>query len=234
MKVNKYVLPILLFVAWFGAIGVAKLTGSWSTGGKESIALYDAEGNLDPEQIRGWMTLTDVSEGYGIPLAAFYTWLGPVEGLGPETAMKDLESLIPGFETGNVREFVAAYMAGTLLPPLSETGPDLTATAAPAVTSTPDESHTPTGSGDGTGTGEHLTVTPLPAGALLPADGIKGRMTLREVSDQCGVPLAYLIAEMQFNADEDPNTSLRDLASKYGIELESLKEVVRTYQAQTP
>jgi len=235
MKVNKYILPILLFVAWFGTIGVAKLTGDWATSGKENITVYDAEGNLDPEQIRGWMTLTDVSEAYGIPLEAFYTWLGPVAGLGPETAMKDLEALIPGFETGTVREFVAAYLAGAPLPPLFGAEVVPTATPAPpAATPTPEAAHTPTGPGAGDGTGEHLTATPLPAGAILPADDIKGRMTLGEVAAQCGVPLEYLITAMQFEANESPDTALKDLTAKYGIEIEALREVVRTYQAQHP
>jgi hypothetical protein len=41
--------------------------------------------------------------------------------------------------------------------------------------------------GDDTGAGTE--ATPLPEGAVLSASEIKGRMTPREVSELCGVPL---------------------------------------------
>ncbi len=69
---------------------------------------------------------------------------------------------------------------------------------------------TGTHSGDGTGLGP----TPLPPGQVLPADQIKGRMTLREVSEQCAVPLDQLLAALNLPSDTDPNVAIKDLISQ--------------------
>lgn len=48
---------------------------------------------------------------------------------------------------------------------------------------------------------------------MLPADQIRGRMTLREVSEQCAVPLDALLAALGLPADTDPDPAIKDLAS---------------------
>jgi hypothetical protein len=74
--------------------------------------------------------------------------------------------------------------------------------------------------GDGTG------PTPLPEGQLLPADQIKGRMTLREVSDQCAVDLDALLAALNLPQDTDPDTQIKTL-----IEEGVLDEVTQVQEA---
>ena len=66
--------------------------------------------------------------------------------------------------------------------------------------STPEATAEAQHTGDGTG------PTPLPEGQILPADQIKGRMTLREVSDQCAVDLDALLAALNLPQDTDPDT----------------------------
>ncbi|MBI5567305.1 MAG: hypothetical protein HY870_20570 [Chloroflexi bacterium] len=39
-------------------------------------------------------------------------------------------------------------------------------------------------------------------------------MTLREVADQCAVPLDQLLIALNLPADTDPNTGLKDLISR--------------------
>ena len=61
----------LLLVGLATTIGVSKLSGYWRTK-PEAVAFTNVAGRLDAEQMRGWMTLNELSAGYGIPLAALY------------------------------------------------------------------------------------------------------------------------------------------------------------------
>ena len=83
------------------------------------------------------------------------------------------------------------------------------------------------GSGDGTGTGP----TPLPPGQILPADQIKGKLTLRQVSDQCAVPLETLLKDVGLPATTDPNTALKDLVSQGALtDVTQVQEAVAKLQ----
>jgi len=84
-------------------------------------------------------------------------------------------------------------------------------TAAPQPEGTPVHTQSITGTHSGDGTGLN---TPLPPGQVLPADQIKGRMTLREVSDQCAVPIDQLLATLNLPLNTDPNVAIRDLISQ--------------------
>lgn len=227
MTVNKYLMPILAVVALLGTIFVTQLTGDWIVSGKD-IPL----GEMTPEDIKGWMTLENVADGLQIPLAEVYRLAGIPAGsdIPPTTAMKDLEGLIEGFETSVLREAAAAYLAG-------ETGaaPAAAETPAPAATPTPQPTPaaavvaTPTHAplGDGTGTGP----TPLPAGQILPAVDIKGRMTLQEVASQTGVELAKLLAALGLPADTNPNTQVKTLVDEGKVaEVETIRAAVTELQ----
>jgi hypothetical protein len=65
-------------------------------------------------------------------------------------------------------------------------------------------------SGDGTGVGP----TPLPPGQVLPADQIKGRMTLREVAEQCAVPLDQLLAALNLPTTTDSDVAIKVASEK--------------------
>jgi hypothetical protein len=68
--------------------------------------------------------------------------------------------------------------------------------------------HVPQGAGTGAG------PTPLPAGQVLPADQVRARLTLAEISVQCAVPLDQLLAALGLPAHTDPATRVRDLISQ--------------------
>ena len=72
----------------------------------------------------------------------------------------------------------------------------------------------------GTGSGESAP-TPLPAGQVLPASQIKGTMTLRDVSQQCGVPFDKMLAAAKLPAGTNPE-----------IQVKSLKDVVAGYEVR--
>ena len=115
VAVHKIWMPVLVVVALMDTIGVAKLTGSWQTSGRGQI-LRDASGQADPQGIKGWMTLAQVSETYELPLDDLYALIGAPADVPPTTAMKDLERLVPGTAVWAVREVVAAYQMGIFAP----------------------------------------------------------------------------------------------------------------------
>ena len=220
--------PILAVVALLGSVWIAKAAGAWQTSGRDQI-LLDESGQADPQGIKGWMTLNDVSETYGVPLDALYTMIGAGAEVPPDTALKDLEKLVPGMEVSALRAGVAAYQDGSWTPEDGRYGGEAIEEAPqPAPTPT----HVPQGAGEarGDGLGEGFT---LPQdGSRLAGSEIKGRMTLQEVVDSCQVPLETLVAELGLPEDVDTRLWMRDLANQYGIEVDTVRQVVERYQAE--
>ena len=64
MRVNKFLLPLFGVVPMVAIVLIAQLTGNWSTSGRATVDMA----NMKPEDIKGWMTWQEVSDGFGIPL----------------------------------------------------------------------------------------------------------------------------------------------------------------------
>ena len=252
MRVNKFLLPLFGVVPMVAIVLIAQLTGNWSTSGRATVDLA----NMKPEDIKGWMTWQEVSDGFGIPLDELYALTGVPKDIPPTTAMKDMEGLLDGFETTTVREVVAAYLAGDVQP--AEPAAD---EAAPRVDPTPDaapscracagshrsaalrmdvapvqpaatQEHVPAGDGSGDSTGDGTGPTPLPPGQILPAGEIKGRHTLAEIAQQSAVPLEELIVALSLPVGVDPNTQVTDLVSSGAVaEVQTVRDAVAVLQA---
>lgn len=119
VRVNKYVMPLLVVVTLLGSVAIAKAAGAWKTSGRGQVVV-DESGQPDPAGIKGWMTLEGVSETYGIPMDALYTLIGAGPEVPADTEMKMLEGFLPGFGVSAVRAGVAAYLDGSWSP---EDGP---------------------------------------------------------------------------------------------------------------
>lgn len=237
IRVNKYLVPVFAVLALLGSVWVAKAAGAWQVSGR-GVILVDESGEADPQGIKGWMTLSDVSSVYGVPLDALYTMIGAGPEVPPDTALKDLEKLVPGMEVWAVRAGVEAYQDGSWTPEDGRyTGEASEEPAPPTPTPTPEpapsaDEHVPQGSGEGRGEGQGEGFALPQDGSRLPGSEIKGRMTLQEVVDYCQVPLETLIAELGLPGDIDTRLWMRDLANQYGIEVTALREVVERYQAE--
>ncbi len=220
MRVNRFLIPIFVIVALLGTTLMAQAAGFWSTSGKDSVDL----GNMSAADIKGWMTLQQVIDGLKISKEELYAVGGIPLDVPTETALKDLEGIVPDFEISTLRDKLAAP-ANPIEPsaPIEPT-PAPTPIATPIATVTHTQPITGTHSGDGTGIGP----TPLPPGQVLPADQIKGRMTLREVSDQCAVPFDQLLAALNLPINTDPNAAIKDL-----INAETLSAVTAIKDAVT-
>ena len=234
MRVNRFLMPGLLVAALLGTALVAQAAGLWSTSGRDTVDVT----HMTPADIKGWMTLQQVIDGVGVSQAELYALAGIPADLPTSTALKDMEALVPDFSVETLRENLTAWAAGpaeaggvpapvgTLVTPTTAPTPTPAATALAEPTATP--THVP-GSGDGTGTGP----TPLPAGQILPADQIKGKMTLQQVSEQCAVPLEALLKELGLPTTTNADTAIKDLVSQGELsEVTQVQAVVAKLQAK--
>jgi predicted flap endonuclease-1-like 5' DNA nuclease len=214
MRVNKWLLPTLALILMLGTVGVAQANGWWIVSGKEMVNVEQLTGGAD---VKGWMTLQQVADGVDIDTATLYAQLGLAADIPPETALKDLEKIVAGFEVSVVREVVdtvlgkAPAAATEPAPPAAtpvatEAAATSAPTPTPQPTPAPTAEHTPLGAGSGAGTGEE-GVPPAVTSAL----DIKGRHTLREIADATGIDLADLLTALELPADTDPGAAVRDL-----------------------
>jgi hypothetical protein len=228
MRISKWVMPAVAIVTLLGAVLTARVVGAWQTSGRDMV---DPTQPLSSADIRGWMPLSYLVERLGLTPDELSELLGLPPDVAPETPLKDLEEVI---EVSEVREILAIYL-GEAVP---EEGLDrveaevevATAFPEPAATQTVTEEadHVP-GSGDGTGVGP----TPLPEGQVLAAAEIKGRMTLREISEQCAVPLELLYSELGLPEGISSGIALKDLRAQVpDLEVEAVREVVAAYQGR--
>ena len=223
MRVNKYLVPAVMVIALLGSVLVAKATGRWIVSGKQMI---DVENMTSVNEIKGWMTLEQVSTGFQIPQAELYQLLGIPREIPFDTPLKEMEKLIAGFEVSAVRDAVAQRIGeGYQAPETHE--PEQAATPTPESTPTAAVEHAPRSDGSGDGTGP----TPLPQGQVLAASEIKGRHTLQEIASQCQVPLAELLEALDLPESTGVHTSLKDLVSAGNIgEVEQVRDAVTKLQ----
>jgi len=228
MRINPFWMPILLIVALFGTVFTAQAMGQWSISGRGSVDMT----KLAPAHIKGWMTLQQVIDGIGISQKDLYEIGGIPAGTAPTQALKDLETVV---SVTTLRDRLTAKLGGTSStttgaePGVVSQAAATPAPATPLSSSAPAQVATP--SVDKTAT--HVTPTPLPAGQILSADQIKGKMTLRQVSDECAVPLDKLLTGLRLAPDTDPNTAIKDLVSQGKIaEVTDVQKVVQVLQGE--
>lgn len=101
---NKSVKPVFVFafvfILFFGGIGLAKLIGVFEV----LPAPVTSETNMKPEDIKGYMTLEDVSKGLKMDLNEVYKKLDLPTSIPKDTKLKDIKNTIPDFETEGARE----------------------------------------------------------------------------------------------------------------------------------
>jgi hypothetical protein len=93
MRVNPYLYGVLVLVLFFGVIGAAKATGNWSVSGKLSATGEKvAPTGANPDEIKGWMTLADVSKAYNVPTADILAAFSLTADTPDTKQLKELES----------------------------------------------------------------------------------------------------------------------------------------------
>lgn len=197
MRVRLWVVPIVTIALLFGAWGIGRATGVWSTSGRQQIVLGQ---QITVDDIKGWMSIQQAADGLGIQPEEIIGLLDVPAGtvVSPQTLFKDLEGLVPGFELTTFRPMLSAYLSGSPAPP----------TMAPATPAT----GTPTGTGTpGSGADQEIT----------------GNSTLRQVAEANGLDVQALIAESGLPADTDPNSTLKQIReASPGFEIETVRDAV--------
>lgn len=195
MRVNPFVMPILLIVALLGTVLAAQAMGVWSVSGRDAVDVA----NMTPADLKGWMTLQQVMDGLKISQSELYALGNIPADTSASTALKELEAVV---EVSALRDKLSAR--------LNSSSPASNAAPAPVQSAV---STVPTATSSAEKTAVHATPTPLPLGTVMPTDQIKGKMTLREVSQQCAVPLDKLLAALKLN-DSYADTAIKDLVAQ--------------------
>ncbi len=211
MRVNPFFMPIIVLVVLLGTVFAAQAAGFWSTSGRDTTDLAQ----MTPADIKGWMTLQQVMDGLNIPQQELYALASISMSVPPTTALKDLEPLVPGFEVSALRDALTARLGSS-------------ANATPAATTA---GPTPTTVAPTTVLASSPAATAL--AQVLPADQIKGKMTLQEVSTQCAVPLVDLLSALKLPVDTDPNALIKDLVAQGTLdEVSTVQQAVVDLQKQ--
>ena len=111
-KLSHPVYASLLVAGLAGMIGVSQAAGRWQTK-PQMVAYTDAAGKLDADQMRGWMTLADISGGYGIPLERLYAAAKLPSRVAPATRLNQVAATYKlDFEPEQMREAIRGLLGG--------------------------------------------------------------------------------------------------------------------------
>jgi NAD-dependent dihydropyrimidine dehydrogenase PreA subunit len=101
---NKSVKPLfvlgIVLVLFFGGIGITKLMGIY----KLTPPPITSETKINPEEIKGYMTLEELSIGLKMDLNEVYKKLDLPESISKDTKLKEIKDVIPDFEVEGARE----------------------------------------------------------------------------------------------------------------------------------
>ncbi len=231
----------MLVVGLFGLIGVSKATHTWRTK-PEAVSVRNEAGELEPEAIRGWMTLADISREFEIPLERLYRDARLPARVAATTMIKNIHKDYEiDFEPDMIREVVRAFLAG-------EPAPDLEAQAKEAAARRAErEAHrkrsgedspaeAPGGSAAsrrpdyerGGGPGRGRPEAPGEEGERQPPP-VRGNMTINEIVLKTGIPRDVLLREAGLPDDIPVRRPLRDWIHDYDVTPRDLRDVVEKH-----
>lgn len=200
MRVSYWIAPVASVVLLFGSVGVAQLTGDWVTTGRAQVV---RGAPITVDDLKGWMTLQEAADGLGMTVTPMITLIAPPASaeLTPQTAFKDIEGLVPGFELSTFKEQLRVYLAGSATPtPVA--GP----ASAPSPSDVPDatDSHVPGSTGS-----------------------VTGQSTLAGVALAAGVDLDALVRESGLPEDVNTRVPLKELRdSMPDFEIQQVRDAV--------
>jgi len=208
----RWLAPLLFVAIMFGGIGISQATGQWVTSGRQAIATGQ---KLTVDDLKGWMTLQEAADGLGIPLADLILAIGPPPGveLKGDTAFKDIEALVPGFELSTLRETLRAKITGGAASGTTVATSAASAMPTPGAKATHTPTGTPSGTGGGTDTGDGQAIT--------------GQMTLQQIAEANGLTPAAILAQAKLPADTPHDKPLRELTQSIpGFEVQAIRDAV--------
>jgi hypothetical protein len=107
MKIRPFVYGIVVLALFFGIIGGAKAAGMWAVSGKVAGTGERVQPTgASVDEIKGWMTLNDVSTAYKVPVSEILAAFGLPADTPGTAQLKSLES--PDFSVLELRAWLAA------------------------------------------------------------------------------------------------------------------------------
>jgi hypothetical protein len=105
-----YAVCLLLGLA--ATVGISRVSGQWRAK-PQMVAFTNAAGKLDAEQMRGWMTLAEIGDGFGIPVDMLYQRAGLPRHVDSSTRVNQITRTYDlDFEPEQIREVVRGFLAG--------------------------------------------------------------------------------------------------------------------------
>lgn len=217
------VFAAMLVAGLVGLVFVSKAAGKWRT--KPELASFtNVAGRLDAGQIRGWMTLNDISSGYQVPLNELYAGLGLPARVSPNTRINRIKAEHKvEFEPERVRDLVDHILAGqpAMAFVAQQKAPEKREAQAPHKPRNPQ------------GPGRDARKSGHQEGGQGEEPEVKGFMTLNEVLLKTGVPKSYILKELGLSeAEVDSRQPLRDWVHDKGKSVPELREIIQRYRQQ--
>lgn len=123
-RVPALAAPLVALVLAGGVVVAAQATGSWATTGRDALSSSAAGGATgartgsgdaavapaSPDDVKGWMTLEQVlAAGFpGVTESGLRARFAIPAAVGLDTALKDLDGTVAGFDVAALREWLAA------------------------------------------------------------------------------------------------------------------------------
>jgi polyferredoxin len=207
----------LLVAGLFGLIGASKAMAVWRTK-PAAISVTDAAGRPDPEAIRGWMTLEDISREFGMPLEELYAGSRLPFSVAATTQIREIRQAYGiDFEPDSIRGVVGQWL-------LAGSGTAEAAPPAGADESRPAPVRRSRSSAEerGPGAGKDREGE---------APAVRGNMTLNEIVLKTGVPLDYILGATGLPKEVPVRTPLREWIHDYGVTPRDIRAAVEKHRA---
>jgi len=208
LRFSHSVYALMLVAGLLLFVGTSQLAGKWQT--KAAAPSYtNAGGRLDPDSIRGWMTLAEISTAYGLPVDQLCRSAGIPGQVPPSARLNTIaRDYRVEFEADKVREVVRSFLAGKPVAP--PPAPVVGQAAKPGASEEKGETHHKSGDGE---------------------QEIKGFMTLNEIALKTGVPKGYVLKSLGLPESTDGRKPVRDWMHEQGKSIQDLRDVVKQYRA---
>lgn len=229
LRFSHPVYASVMVIGLFGVIGVSQATRMWDN----TTEPMSAQSRPEPARtvdVRGWMTLNDVSHSFGVPLDRLYRDTGLSRDVAPDVPMREIrEKYNLDFDTDSVRDAVARYM---------EENPAAARTAADTLPRGRSRNEPPAagrgeqrGGGRGTGIGKD-GERGQGQGAGVSGDGfiVRGNMTINEIVLKTGIPKDKLLKEAGLPPDVPAREPIRNWIFDYRSTPRRIRDAVNKLQ----
>lgn len=104
MQLKSRSAVILILGIFWGVIGLSMITGNWQTKASSEEVVVNS-----PSDLKGWMTLTDVSGYFKVPVPELAKIFGLPSDVEPDKPLKEIAQ-DSGKETDDLREILSNYL----------------------------------------------------------------------------------------------------------------------------